>query len=409
LAVYFPKLETEEEAAYLARLITTTEASVKLRHPKYRPGSVRVLVVFENPRAIFRIREIAAALSPWFLGGSLGWHDFLAATARMFREDPRYRIPVKADPNIVINNIRESHRILVRDLGPIGAIKLGGMYGVLFEEDDPKSFEVSMVGFVRDVITQLRRGLDGFWIAHPDFVRIGVALVEAWRRHAKDEADPSLDAVVRALVPDPVEQAPLLAFVFGGDAPGLSPSDPLYARGVLAADLDTSPVIANDDPREVRYNVFQALQYLADWLSGNGCVALPATLTNARGEHVGVRIMDDLATTERSRWELWAEVRHGRVSPEDFEAVLAAEAAFLEADVDAPGHRISVRWRGEGAKWYPIAVKLLRQLVTTREPPEFVSELALPFTFPTIRAAADPWAMARELCPGKFEAAQEPR
>lgn len=402
LAIYFPKIETEEEAAYLARLITTTEAAVKLRFPKYRPGSVRVLVVFESPRAIFRIREIAAALSPWFLGGSLGWHDFLAATARMFREDPRYRIPVKADPNIVINNIRESHRILVRDLGPIGAIKLGGMYGVLFEEDDPRSFEVSMVGFVRDVVTQLRRGLDGFWIAHPDFVRIGVALVEAWRRRERDLADGSLEAVVRALVPDPVEQGPLLAFVFGGDAPGLSSDDPLYARGVLAADLDTSPVVSNDDPAEVRYNVFQALQYLADWLSGNGCVALPATLTNARGERVPVRIMDDLATTERSRWELWAEVRHGRVSREAFEAILAEEVAFLQADVDAPGHRISIRWRGEGAKWYPIAVKLLRQLVVTASPPEFVSELALPFTFPVIRDAVDPWAMAVACCPGKF-------
>ena len=58
----------------------------------------------------------------------------------------------------------------------------------------------------------------------------------------------------------------------------------------------------------MRYNIFQALQYLADWLCGNGCVALPAKLINQTGEDVFVRIMDDLATTERSRWELWAEV-----------------------------------------------------------------------------------------------------
>ena len=402
LCIYFPKLENEEEARYLHDLIAVTEAAVRARDPRYVPGSVRVLVVFENPRAIFRIREMAAALSPYFLGGSLGWHDFLASTARLFRHDPRYRIPVKADPNIVINNIRESHRILVSDLGPIGALKIGGMYGVLFEEGNPASFQVAMVGFVRDVVTQLRRGLDGFWIAHPDFVRLAIALVQAWRRRERDPADTALETLVKGLVPDPVEQAPLLDFVFGGDADGLRRDHPRYLRGVLAADVDTSPVIANDDPEEVRYNVFQALQYLADWLTGNGCVALPATLRNARGERVPVRVMDDLATTERSRWEVWAEVHHGRVSVADFERILAEELAFVRAGVDTPTHRVQVRWEGEAARWYPVAERLLRQLVLAPEPPEFVTELALPFTFPAVRDAADPWAAAVTLCPGKY-------
>jgi malate synthase len=394
LVIYFPKLENEEEAAYLRDLIEATERLVHARDPSYALGSVRVLVVFENPRAIFRIRAMAEALGPHFLGGSLGWHDFLASTARLFRHDPRYRIPVKADPNIVINNIRESHRILVHDLGPIGAIKLGGMYGTLPDESVPGSFEVSMVGFIRDVVTQLRRGLDGFWIAHPDFVRLAIALVEAWRRHERDATDGALVTLVESLVPDPVEQAPLLAFVLGGDVPGLTRDDPRYLRGVLAADVDTSPVIANDDPEEVRYNVFQALQYLADWLGGNGCVALPATMRNARGEHVFVRIMDDLATTERSRWELWAEVHHGRVSEATFRRILAEEVAFLQGGPDASAQaaagrprRVQIPWSGAHAAWYPTAVSLLEQLVLTDEPPEFVTELALRFTFPGVREA----------------------
>ncbi|MFO0751544.1 MAG: hypothetical protein U1F43_38635 [Myxococcota bacterium] len=397
LVFYFPKLENEEEAAYLAALFRAIEKAVQKRVPEYELGQIRVLVVFENPRAIFRIREMAAMLAPYFLGGSLGWHDFLASTARLFRHDPGYRIPVKADPNIVIRHIRESHHILVRDLGPIGALKIGGMYGVLFADDDPVSFQVSMVGFIKDVVTQLKRGLDGFWVAHPDFVRIGLALVEAWRRRERDPADGALDALVRALVPDPDEVGPLMAFVHGADVPGLAHDDPRYPRAVLAAELGTSAVIPNHDPDEVRYNVFQALQYLADWLSGNGCVALPATMKTARGEPVFVRIMDDLATTERSRWELWAEVHHGRVSVDTFERILAEEVAFLRAGVPAANKRPQVRWEGEGARWYPVAVRLLRQLVTTTTPPEFVTELLLPFTFDLVRDAADPWQRAREL------------
>lgn len=402
LAYYVPKLETEEEAAYVAELVRTTEALLGQAEAGYAPGSVRLFIVFENPRAIFRIREIAGALHPWFVGGSLGWHDFLASTARLFKHEPRYRIPVKADPDIVIRHIKESHVLLSEELRPLGALALGGMYGVLPTPGDPHSFEVAMAGFIKDVVTQLGRGLDGFWVAHPDFVRLGLALVHAWRCGQQDPEDARLEALCRALVTDPAEQAALLAFLAGEDVPGLDASDPRYPRGVLAADLGTSPVIANDDPEEVRYNVFQALQYLAAWLSGTGCVALPAAMADADGDAVFVRVMDDLATTERSRWELWAEVAHGRVSREGFEGILAEEVAFLQAGQDAGNRRVQVRWEGEAARWYPTAVRLLRQLVTDPEPVEWVTELLLPFTLGPVREAPDPWAAAQTLCPGRF-------
>jgi len=403
LVVYFPKLENEIEAGYLARLFATVEQSIKARDARYVLGSIRVLVVFENPRAIFRIREMALALSPYFLGGSLGWHDFLASTARLFRHDPGYRIPVKADPNIVIHHIRESHHILVRDLADCSALKIGGMYGVLPAEGDPDSLTVSMVGFVKDVVTQMKRGLDGFWVAHPDFVRIGIALVRAWRRHEADpDEDDALERLIRALVPDVVEVEPLLSFVRGPDVQGLADTDPRYVRAVLAAELGGSDVVANDDPEEVRYNLFQALQYLADWLTGNGCVALPASMRKANGDKVFVRIMDDLATTERSRWEVWAEVHHGRISRATFDALLAEEVAFLQSGSERADKRPQVRWQGEAARWYPTAVKLLRQLMTAEHPPEFATELLLPFTFDVIRDAPDPWQAARHLCPGHY-------
>ncbi len=382
--IYFPKLENEEEAAYLATAIGAAERAVKARYPDYPLQTVRVILVFENPRAIFRIREMGEALYPYFLGGSLGWHDFLASTARLFRHDPDYRIPVKADPDIVIRNIRESHAILVRDLGESGALKIGGMYGILYQSGDIESFAACMVGYIRDVITQLKRGLDGFWVAHPDFVRIGIALVEAWEQQQAHPDDTVLHDLVRALVPIESEHGPLLAFIDGPDVAGLDESDPQYLRAVLASELGVSPVIANDDPEEVRYNVFQALQYLADWLRGNGCVALPAKLKLGQ-KPVFVRVMDDLATTERSRWEVWAEIAHGRVSRELFEQILAEEVAFIRSGAETSTKRTEVKWEGEAARWYPLAIELLRTLMTDPDPPEFVTELLMQYTFAGIR------------------------
>ncbi|MEO0515631.1 MAG: hypothetical protein AAF086_10135, partial [Planctomycetota bacterium] len=403
LVFYVPKLENEEEAAYLAHLIAETERQIKALHPAYELGSVKLFIVFENPRAIFRIQAIANALHPWFLGGSLGWHDFLASTARLFKHDPNYRIVVKADPNIVINHIRESHRILVEALAPIGGIAIGGMYGVLSEDGNPASYDVSIAGYIKDVVTQLRRGLDGFWVAHPAFVRPGLALVRAYQRGQEIPGDESLVRLIHDLIADPAERDRVIDFVNRPDAPGLPRDDPRYPRAVLAATMGESNVIANHDPAEVRYNVFQAIQYLASWLAGDGCVALPATMTNANDETVFVRIMDDLATTERSRWELWAELNHGRVSVEAFEQILAEELAFIRAGQETPTKRIAVRCEGDAQRWYPIAEKLLRQLVTDPEPVEFVSELLLPFTLDAVRAADDPWQVAHSWCPGKFQ------
>ena len=405
MVFYVPKLENEEEAAYLSELLETAVAVVAEADPAWTPVVPRVLCVFENPRAIFRIREMAAALGPHFLGGSLGWHDYLAAAARLFRHDPGYRIPVKADPDIVIRHIRESHMVLAETMRELGGLAIGGMYGVLPLPGDPRSWSVSMVGYIRDVVTQLRRGLTGFWVAHPDFVRPGIALVEAWRRLERDPEDPSLEALVRVLVDDPDELARVLDFLASDDIDGLAPGAPGYERSLLAANIEVSEVIANDDPEEVRYNVFVALQYLAGWLSGVGCVALPSHLKTAGGDDVMVRIMDDLATTERSRWELWAEVQHGRVARADFERILAEELDFIKSGGPQQDRRVEVAWSGDAARWYPLAGRLLHQLVTADPPVEAVPELLLPFTFDVIRSAADPWAAAVELCPGKYSCA----
>lgn len=384
LTFYVPKLENEAEARYIKNMIVAAEEMIHKLHPEYKMGTIRLMIVLENPRAIFRTNEIMDELYPYFAGASLGWHDYLASTARLYKNDSNYRIPVKADPNIVIKYILASHHLLADVVGPRGGIKVGGMYGVLpvTTEIHSPSFQITIKGYIKDVITQMKRNLTGFWVAHPDFVRLGLAMVEAWKFYREGDKT-KLHTLVKQLL-DPKYHEEILNFIEGEDVKPLDKKDPKYARSLIVADIKESDFIRNNDPAEVRYNVKQTLHYLADWLSGNGCVALPALI-----ENIPVRVMDDLATAERSRWEVWHEIHHGRFSKEEFLKI--TEEEFRE-----------IQKGGPHARWYPVAKKLMIQLMTDPNPCEFATELLLPFTIDQIRSAPDPWELVKAISPKKY-------
>lgn len=394
LAFYVPKLENEEEARYIKTMMETAEKLINKKNPEYKMGSIRLLIVLENPRAVFRVNELMDELYPYFAGASLGWHDYLGSTARLMKEDPNYRIPVKADPDIVIKHIKGSHQLLADVVGPRGGIKIGGMYGILpiINDIHSDSFQITIFGFIKDVVTQLKRGLDGFWVAHPDFMRIGLALVEAWK-----QGGDWMEKLVKSLLQEKHHQA-IMDFINGDDIQGLNYEDDLYDRDLIVADIAESNYIKNNDPEEVRYNVFQSLQYITDWLSGNGCVALPAIVG---GE--AVRVMDDLATAERSRWEVWHEIYHGRFSVEDFLKIAHEEMNFIRKDLSNEKKIVQVKYDERTAKWYPIAMKLMIKLMTDKDPVEFATELLMPFGIESVRNAQDPWKHLNEIDTDKYK------
>jgi malate synthase/allantoicase/CubicO group peptidase (beta-lactamase class C family) len=398
LTFYVPKLENEEEAAYIKTMIETAEKMIQVEHPEYKLGTVRVIIVLENPRAVFRVNEMMDELFPYFAGASLGWHDYLGSTARLFKNDGNYRIPVKADPDIVIKYIKASHDLLADVVGERGGIKIGGMYGILPIDNDlfSDSFQITIRGFFRDVLTQMKRDLSGYWVAHPDFVRIGMAIVEAWKFYDKGE-EKILKALIDGLLNDHYAKE-IWEFVKAKDIEGLSIDDELYARSLIVADIKESSFIANNHPDEIRYNVFQMLQYLTDWLSGNGCVALPTQING-----VPARVMDDLATAERSRWEVWHEIEHGRFSVEDFIRIAHEEMNFIRRDLSNETKIVQVKFSESNAKWYDVAFQLMIKLMTDKKPVEFATELLIPFTIDSIRTASKPWDKLLEIDPKKYE------
>uniref|UniRef100_A0A7S1VT55 Allantoicase n=1 Tax=Sexangularia sp. CB-2014 TaxID=1486929 RepID=A0A7S1VT55_9EUKA len=109
-----------------------------------------------------------------------------------------------------------------------------------------------------------------------------------------------------------------------------------------------------------------------------------------------------MATTERSRWEVWAELAHGRFPLHRYLTLVHEEFRFIRDFVpanvpaDAP-KRPAVLWDEGTAAWYAIARRILLLLTTSREPVEFATELLIPFTTAIVRNAADPWATALSL------------
>ena len=219
---------------------------------------------------------------------------------------------------------------------------------------------VNQVGYCRDVITQRRRGLHGFWVCHPALVRIGLALVHALDVCRQGHPD-VLRELLAALLLDEGMRATVWAFAQpeAADAPGLRAAahDPLYDRAVVAATCRPSPVVANHAPAEVRYNVFQVLQYLAAYLSGTACVSLP---TAPLPGGICLTALDDLATTERSRWEVWAEIKHGRLSVADFLVMVHEEYRYIQTDgAECAANRgaqvqsvVQVKWNAATERWY---------------------------------------------------------
>jgi len=398
LVFYVPKLENEEEARYIKQMIKAAEKLIKGKHPDYQEGTVRLMIVLENPRAILRTNEIMDELYPYFVGASLGWHDYLASTARIFKEDRNYRIPVKADPDIVIKYIKASHLLLSDVVGERGAIKVGGMYGILPLDNNlfSPSFQTTIKGFIKDVLIQLKRNLTGFWVAHPDFVRLGLAFVEAWKHHLKGHSQ-SLKKLISGLLIEPHRQE-VLQYLERSDIKGMDVSDPNYVRTLIVADIKESDFISNNHPEEIRYNVFQSLQYLTDWLSGNGCVALPAIVNG-----VAVRVMDDLATAERSRWEVWHEIYHGRFSIEEFLKIVHEEMLFIRKDDSNDKKIVQVKWNDQTKKWYPVAMHIMIKLMTDKNPVEFATELLMPFTVEAIRNSEEPLRAIQEIESKKYQ------
>jgi malate synthase len=259
--LYLPKLEGHLEARLWNDVFDFAEERLDLP-----PGSIKATVLIETILAAFEMEEILYELREHSAGLNAGRWDYIFSVIKKFRHRPEFVLPDRAQVSMTVPFMRAYTELLVKTCHRRGAHAMGGMAAFIPSRRDPEVNEVALAKVREDKQREAGSGFDGTWVAHPDLVPV-----------AMEEFD-------RVLGERPNQVERLREEV-----------------DVAAADLLDVRVPGGEITDEgVRANVSVGLRYLESWLRGTGAAAID-------------NLMEDAATAEISRSQIWQWVRHGRI------------------------------------------------------------------------------------------------
>jgi malate synthase len=311
---YLPKLESHLEARLWNDVFEFTEDYLGL--PR---GSIKATVLIETILAAFEMEEILFELKNHITGLNAGRWDYIFSAIKKFHAlGPTF--PDRAQVTMTVPFMHAYTELLVQTCHKRGAHAIGGMAAYIPSRKDPEVNERALEQVRNDKEREAKQGFDGTWVAHPDLVPVAL---EVFDRHLG--AKPHQKDRLRQEVT--VEAQQLLNFEVPGG---------YISEGGL------------------RNNISVSLQYLHQWLSGNGAAAI-------------FNLMEDAATAEIARAQLWqwihrrAVLNDGRpITPELYRAIREEELQRL------------------GSQTYARAAALLDRLLVSPSFPEFLTLEAYP-------------------------------
>jgi malate synthase len=264
---YLPKLEGHLEARLWNEVFVAAQETLGIPH-----GTIRATVLIETILAALEMDEILYELRDHSAGLNAGRWDYIFSIIKKFRNDPARVLPDRNQVTMTVPFMRAYADLLIATCHRRGAHAMGGMAAFIPSRTDP---EVNMRAFAKvrqDKERESRAGHDGTWVAHPDLVPLATEVFDEVLGDRPNQIDRSnqIDRPSGDIASDPAVGA-LLDFTVPG--------------GTVSA-------------AGVRMNVDVGIRYLASWLAGNG----------AAGIH---NLMEDAATAEISRSQIWQWARHG--------------------------------------------------------------------------------------------------
>jgi malate synthase len=275
--LYLPKLESHHEARLWNEVFVHAQAALGV--PR---GSVRATVLIETISAAFEMDEILYELREHAAGLNAGRWDYLFSVIKRFRSSPTLASPDRSQLTMTVPFMRAYTELLVRTCHRRGAHAIGGMAAFIPNRRDPEVTERALAKVREDKERESRDGFDGTWVAHPDLVPVAMAVFDAVLGDAPNQKHRQRDDVT-------VDADQLADFRVDGGA---------VSEAGIRADIRV------------------ALAYLDAWLRGTGAAAIDD-------------LMEDAATAEIARSQLWLWHARGLVTTERYAAIRDEELERL--------------------------------------------------------------------------------
>jgi malate synthase len=253
---YLPKLESHPEARLWNDVFLFAQDRLGL--PK---GTIKATVLIETITAAFEMDEILYELRDHSAGLNCGRWDYIFSFIKKFARDPRAVMPDRASVTMTSHFLRAYSLLLIKTCHQRGVHAMGGMAAQIPIKNDPAANEDALAKVRADKEREAADGHDGTWVAHPALVPIAKEIFDRLMQEPNQIARQRQDVHVTA--------ADLLAV----------PQGDITAAGLAV-------------------NISVGIAYLEAWLRGTGCVPLH-------------NLMEDAATAEISRAQVWQWLKHG--------------------------------------------------------------------------------------------------
>ena len=279
---YLPKLESHREARLWNDVFMQAQDALGIDR-----GTIKATVLIETVPAVFEMDEILYALRDHSAGLNAGRWDYMFSMIKCFRERRDFVLPDRNSVTMTVPFMRAYTELLVKTCHRRGAHAMGGMAAVLPSRKDPEANEKAIAGVRTDKRREAGDGFDGTWVAHPDVVEAAMAEFDGVLGERANQVDRKREDV------------------------------DIGAEELL----DVQSTDGEVTEEGLRNDVNVGIQYISSWLRGNGAAGIYG-------------LMEDAATAEIARSQVWQWVRHGvELSdghPIGRELVREAEDAELE-------------------------------------------------------------------------------
>ena len=308
---YLPKLENHREARLWNDVFVRAQEELGLEI-----GTIKATVLLETITASFEMDEILYELRDHSAGLNCGRWDYIFSFIKKFRNDPDAVMPDRSEVTMTKPFMRAYSQLVIKTCHRREVHAMGGMAAQIPIKDDPEANEAALESVREDKVREAEDGHDGTWVAHPGLVQIA--------KDVFDEQMPEANQIDKKREDVEVEPEDLLEVPEG-----------------------------NRTIAGLRHNIRVGVQYLEAWLRGYGCVPL-------------YNLMEDAATAEICRTQVWQWIRHGAVMDDGQPLTVERFRSILQEEVDEQGF--------EGGR-FDDALELFETLSTSES---FVEFLTLP-------------------------------